>query len=508
MFNIRPLCFWAFLVVVTIVLINANFFAAVAWVVVVIALLIACRFIKTKDPIVRFFGSSRFFIGGAVTLCLIVMLSFTITTLVYSHPKTYGGTHELTGTVENYKLRPDGTSTCILSAVSFEGHSVSGRVCAFIDGYNADAAVDFTTGSRVRFDTRLNAGTATLLNINNRVRYTANVKFENISVTGRSYSVRHAVLRYTYNFYNRFLSPQNAALMYSMTFGDRDALDDDINFTFATAGLTHVLAVSGLHVGILIVMLLGLLKLCRVPAKYRFFIIFCVLLFYCYLCDFRFSILRACIMFLTILFMRLFLRRVDMLSNLSFAGILTLLVFPHALWSWSFTLSYACMFGIALFYQPINKRLEKLIIPRSPNWLEWCQRKILGFIAIYFCVMLATWPMLIKYFGYFPIFGIVTSVVFMPILVLAFQLSIIALVTWAGQIFLYVVDPLATFVVAGTRMIAKIPFATIDATNGGYWFLFYLVGLILCTRFVFAPPKIRYSCALALFAVYTIGFFV
>jgi competence protein ComEC len=410
--------------------------------------------------------------------------------------------------VETYKVQNTGSSYFYLSSVKLGGQRINGRVCAFIDKYDGTEAINFSTGSCVKFETRINPGAAAIRDINNRIRYTANVDFKKIEITGQSRTVRHTILRYAYNFYNKYMSPENASLLYSMTFGDRNALDDDINASFAVAGLTHVLAVSGLHVGILVMMLLGVLKLCRVRAKYRFFIIFCVLLFYCYLSDFRFSILRACIMFLTILFMKLFLRRVDMLSNLCFAGILTLIFFPHALWSWSFQLSYACMFGIALFYTPINGALEKLIIPHSPNWLEWIQRKILGFIAIYFCVLITTWPFLIKYFGSIPVFGIITSVIFMPILVLAFQMGIIALVTWVGQFLLYAADPFVTFVRAGVNWISHIPFAQINASNDGWWLLFYLTGIILCTRFVFAPKKIRYSAALCLFAVYMIGFFV
>lgn len=515
-FNIRPFCFWSLLVGITIAFCMWSLVAVVFWFIFLILAFLICRFFKFKDKFANFFAISRLFAATAILLCLVVVFSFAITTLTYSHQKSHSGTHDLTGTIETHRFRPieEGISYFVLSSVMFNNIKVEARVIVFVNDY-ANERIP-STGDKVSVSTTLRQLRAidqtdiekAALNINSRVQYSANTSISDLQITGQNNSVRFAVLRYSKSFLNKYLSLKNADLMASMLFGDRSALDDEIRDNFSVTGLAHVLAVSGLHVGIIIGMLTFLLRLLKLNRKKQFPIIFIVLLFYCYLCDFRFSILRACIMFLVILANRIYLRNTDFLSSICLAAIITLILFPYSILSVSFQLSYACMIGIALFQHPVEKFMNKAIIKRAPNWLERIQRFINKGFTMQCCVMVASFPIILKYFGVFPVFGMIVNILLLPVLILAFQVAILALVTYVAFPLLYLAEYLIKFVLWGTQVLATAPFAQIPISNGGYWLLFYFAALFVMSRFVFMKRKYKYIAGAILLCIYSIGFLV
>jgi len=509
-FNIRPLCLWAFLVAVTIVMCTWSIIAVGVWFALLIVAFFVCQFTKAKDGVMKFLGTSRLFFLGAIVLCLAVTFSFTVTTLAHTQQKSFARSDTLSGVVENQRFRTtdEGSSYMVLSSAKFGRHSISGRVIVFVRVADDFTGAELTPafGERVELVTRLNKADVNDMNINSRVKYSASVNFQGITTAGASGALNHTVSRYTKNFLAKYLSPTNAELMYSMLFGDKSALDGELRDNFAVTGMAHVLAVSGMHVALIIGMLMAVLKVARVRRKTQFPIILCVLLFYCYLCDFVFPILRASIMFLIILANRIYLRNTDLLSSICAAGIVTLILFPYALISVSFQLSYACMVGIALFMRPTTNLLQKTIHPRAPRPIRVAQNFLIKGTALYWCTTVLTLPIVIKYFGYVPVFGIISNLFILPVLVLCFQIVVIAVVTWVGFPLLYAANYLIDYVRWGAYTLAKMPGVAIYATNGGYWFLFFFISCILMTRFVFMPRRIKYAAAAVFMCLYCIGF--
>ena len=508
-FNIRPLCLWAFLVGVTIVMCLWSLWAVAVWMLFLVIAFVAIQFLKTRDAVLKFFGTSRLFFIGALVICLAAILSFGITTLSYTHQKSFGGTNILTGTVEKHRFLHvnEGVSYFILSGAKYDDKKISGRVIVFITEFQGEGKTP-VTGTQVSLETRINRAEANDMNINSRVKYSANISFENIDITGKNRGLRHSILRYSKTFFEKYLSPVNGGLMYSMLFGDKSELDGELRDDFAIAGLAHVLAVSGMHVVIIIGMLIAFLKLCRVRQKYRFPIILVALFFYCYLCGFVYPILRASMMFMILMANKIYLRKTDLLSSICAAAIVTLIIFPYAILSVSFQLSYACMLGIALFMHPTTKLLQKTIHPKTPRLLRAIQNFFIKGTAMYVCVTLITLPIVIKFFGYIPVYGIVANLFILPVLVLCFQVVVLSLVTWIAFPLLYPINYLIDFVRWGTKALAGAPGAVIHATNSGYWFIFFIIGIILCTRFIFMPKVYKYSAATFFMVLYCIGFLV
>jgi len=183
------------------------------------------------------------------------------------------------------------------------------------------------------------------------------------------------------------------------------------------------------------------------------------------------------------------------------AGILTLLIFPYALWSWSFQMSYSCMFGIALFYMPIEKLFKKII---KKSYLNFLVRGL----SMYTCVTIMTLPFVIRMFGVFPTYGLFANILFLPILTLAFCVSVFAVVTWMGHVLLYPVDLLLTGLHSVMSSMSGWWGSQIHLSNGGMWWLAYFVAMICFSRFLFVRPLYKYSVAGLLIGVYLIGFLV
>ena len=520
MFNVRPMCLFALVIGFTAFFCTLNVFAGFGFIVFVAAGLFVLHLFRghVRGRVLSFLATSRAFFIGCVALGLLVLLSFGITTAIYSSITPHYDRHTLSGTVENYKLRApeDGGTYVTLSDASFDGQKIDGRVFVSLSKYKpspdapADAPPPFQTGDIVSIkDTTLTVATADQFYVNNRLMYKGNAVFANVETAGVSREVKHVILRYAHDMFVKHMSPKNADVLYGMAFGDRSSVDGETDSTFRHAGLIHVLAVSGLHVSVLIGAVVGILKVMRIRAKYQFPIVLCLLIFYCYLCDFKFSIIRACLMFLIFLFMSCYARKTDTITRLSAAALLTLIMFPFAIYSWSFQLSYACVFGIALFGKPLDRAVTNLIRrAKLPTWFDRIMIYLSKGLTMYVCVTAATFPLLIMYFGYFATFGIVTNMLFLPLMVFAFILGMFAIASWVGQFLLAIPNALIEFCRMGTAALTRVPGALVNLHNSGPWFIFFLLAVTALSSFIFIKPKYKFAAASVLFVIYSIGFFV
>jgi competence protein ComEC len=275
-----------------------------------------------------------------------------------------------------------------------------------------------------------------------------------------------------------------------MLFGDKSGLDDDMENGFAAAGLSHALAVSGLHTGLVFAIVLLILRLCKCPKQARIYALVPILIFYAYLCGFRYSILRAAIMCLTYYFGRNFQHRTDSLSTVSLSAVIILILFPYSLLSASFLLSFACVFGIILYYEFFKKYLYN------------------SAVAMYLSVTVATLPLSFYYFGYASVFGVVASVVLLPILVLAFYVGLVSVIAAVAGPLLYAIDPLLSFVRQVATAIAHLPVSKIEISNKSYAFVFYYAAIIIFSRFIFIKKSLRWGFGLCAFACYFITFVI
>lgn len=142
------------------------------------------------------------------------------------------------------------------------------------------------------------------------------------------------------------LSPDAASLADALLLGKRDRLSDPIKRDFRTLGISHLLAVSGLHLSILAGFLDWLLRRARARVFTRAAAQILFVLFYMALCGFGGSVTRAGIMYLILMLSRIFARRSDGITSLFTAGFLILLCNPTRVLDVGLQLSFLATLGI------------------------------------------------------------------------------------------------------------------------------------------------------------------
>ncbi|MEM6431070.1 MAG: DNA internalization-related competence protein ComEC/Rec2 [Deinococcota bacterium] len=284
----------------------------------------------------------------------------------------------------------------------------------------------------------------------------------------------------------RGLRPEAAALMTAMTLGIRSELGD-LQDSFAKAGLAHILALSGLHVGILMTALGWALSS---VGMWRYPLLIGLLLGFMALVGLSPSIVRAGLMGTAVLVsLWLGAGRVHPWQALGIAATLTLLVFPAWVFDLSFQLSYLAVAGILLLTEPILERIRKgatLELQQARNWRNpstWPLRALIyGSVSVSIAAQALAVPLLLHHFGRLPLFAPFVNVLAIPLATLLVPLG------FAAGLVGLILPPLAWLINVITQPLASL-LMFIATTTGNlpqlYWgeilpigFIYYTVGAL------------------------------
>ncbi|MGY6521417.1 MAG: ComEC/Rec2 family competence protein [Mongoliitalea sp.] len=209
-------------------------------------------------------------------------------------------------------------------------------------------------------------------------------------------------------FHAHFQNTQARQIANALLLGQKKDLDKEVSEAYATAGAMHILAVSGLHVGIIYGFFFLLWKPYRLAAGKRvLFLSFVIALIWCYalLTGMSPSVMRSATMFTIIALAQMKSRSPSIFNAIALSAFLLLLFDPNLLFSVGFQLSYIALLGILLI-QPL---LVNLWIPslRSVEYI-W-QITTVGIAA-----QVATFPISAYYFGIFPTYFMLSNLIAIP----------------------------------------------------------------------------------------------
>ncbi len=320
----------------------------------------------------------------------------------------------------------------------------------------------------------------------NGIRYFAYVNYGAVSVVEGTMSGMDSVREYIKTTIYASMNEEQAALAYAVFVGDRSGLDEELQQNFRLTGLSHMLAVSGLHVSIMMLCLMWIFQKCRLKPKISFLLVIVILLFYCILCNFTASVLRASLMTVFLLFGKAFGKQTDSLNSVSLAGIILLLFNPMFVFDLSFLLSFASVFGIILLYSPIYDGLMKLKLGKFVS----------ASLAISISAQIATLPFLINSFGYFSIVSLLANFLIGPIfeytyiaffitLLLNLAMPFLWFLQWVVQWGFWLVDAISSWIASWPTTILNVP-------NLSTLFIFLMfVVLFSLSRFNVSGAKVK-----------------
>jgi len=207
---------------------------------------------------------------------------------------------------------------------------------------------------------------------------------------------------------NQGFSENEFAIAAALLLGKKDALDPELIQTFASAGAMHVLAVSGLHVGILFMVLNLLLKF--LDRRFLGRIVKAIILLfavwaYAALTGLSPSVVRASTMFSAMILGGIMAYRSSTFNTIASSAFLLLFINPYYLMEVGFQLSYLAVLSI-VYIQP---KLYNLFI--VPTWLG---DKIWGISSVSIAAQIGTFPLGLLYFHQFPTLFLFSNLVVIP----------------------------------------------------------------------------------------------
>ncbi len=201
-------------------------------------------------------------------------------------------------------------------------------------------------------------------------------------------------------------------IAYSMLTGDKHALDSEISDYYSAVGLGHILAVSGLHIGF-VLMVLGFL-LSKLDKRISAVIMTAAVIGYVVIADFSPSVVRAAVMAAVSSATIFFGGRRDLFSSLLCAACIILSVKPLYAFDVGFLLSFGAIGGIALFANGIRR----VLVAHKAN------NKIGSAVGASVSVSLGILPIQIHYFGSVQILAALVNIVLLPFITLNFVVTL------------------------------------------------------------------------------------
>jgi ComEC/Rec2-related protein len=215
--------------------------------------------------------------------------------------------------------------------------------------------------------------------------------------------------------------PVQLAVLRSLTLGYRNEVPAETYACFKRTGSLHIFAISGLHVGIIGLLLIIVLKTIGVPRDWFGVWLIPLLLIYVAATGMKASALRAMLMAAVFLLAPLFRRKPDIPSSVAFASMVLLLLNPRELLSAGFVFSFVVVAFIVMVYS---------VVPKHWNRGGWLKCYALSLVITSVAANLASMPMTAYYFGRFSPIALVANLVVVPLtffVVLSGWLSILIL---------------------------------------------------------------------------------
>ena len=178
-----------------------------------------------------------------------------------------------------------------------------------------------------------------------------------VSIICRAEQIRENLLRI---YRSQPIDDTEYEILSALTLGYKRELDPETKRVFSASGASHVLAVSGLHVGIVfwvIMLVFGFLQKQKTGRIFFMILSVSILWFYAFITGLSPSVMRASAMFSIVVIGENLLRKSNIYNSLAASAFILLLINPNNLYDIGFQLSYSAVFGI-VFLQP---KLEKLI---------------------------------------------------------------------------------------------------------------------------------------------------
>ncbi|TRZ95361.1 ComEC family competence protein [bacterium] len=282
------------------------------------------------------------------------------------------------------------------------------------------------------------------------------------------------------------LSPFSAGILNAIILGERQNLSAHTRDVLVYSGTVHIIAISGLHLAIVVFIILLILKIIKVPRKPRYILTILLLIIYCMLTGVNTPVVRATVMAIIFLLSYFLERKVNIYNSLSLAALIILAVNPWQLFEVSFQLSFLSVVSIVWLSPKI-----KSIFPEKLNKIPWI-RFLISVFSVSFAAWLGLLPLIAHYFRILSPITILANMIIVPYMTIivasGFSLALIGILipsltsifAASNELFILILFKINSFLIAIPGAYFKLP-----SISFAYVLLYYV---LLISVFNFSKP--------------------
>ncbi|MGB0888295.1 MAG: ComEC/Rec2 family competence protein [Vicingaceae bacterium] len=286
------------------------------------------------------------------------------------------------------------------------------------------------------------------------------------------------------------LQGKELAVASALILGYKDSIDAKLKSAYSSAGAMHVLAVSGLHVGVIFLIfsqLFSFLEKIKYGAILKGILLIIILWLYALLTGLSPSVMRAATMFSFIVAAKMTNRHSSFFNTLAASALVLLIYNPLLIMEVGFQLSYMAVIGIVIIQPWIN------------DWFTiryWLPRKIWEITAVSIAAQIATFPLGLLYFHQFPNYFMLSNLIVIPLAIGILYLGILTLslsfIPVIGEYLALALNYIIQFLNYSVNLIDALPYSlseNIRFSVSDTW-LVYL--FIICCICLVAYRKFKY----------------
>ncbi len=256
-------------------------------------------------------------------------------------------------------------------------------------------------------------------------------------------------------------APKEQQIAMALIVGIKDYIDSEVKRAYAAAGATHVLAVSGLHVGILYLFMSLLLKRYGKRSIWRFLIPainLCTIWLYAMITGLSASVFRAAIMFSVMILAETFGKQKNVYNSLGIAALVLVMIDPNNVFQVGFQLSFVAVLGIAYIHPRIYLGL---------NFGHPLSDKIWSMTCVSIAAQISTAPLTIFYFHQFPTYALLSNLVVIPaasgILLLGIPMVVLGFwISWLAKIAGFLIGAIIRLLNYLMIQVEHLPWSTLE----------------------------------------------
>lgn len=280
------------------------------------------------------------------------------------------------------------------------------------------------------------------------------------------------------DLFNRYLSEENSKLISSIILGKSSYLEDEDLEKYRDLGLAHILAVSGLHIGIISGFIMFVISRLGINRKINVIITLSIIWIYSYLIGLPPSTIRASLMFTILYYSQLIHEPYDSINTIMFSILISLFINPFYLFHIGFQLSYLATLSIVI----LTPKVKEIFYP--------LKNKLVGTISAIIAVNIGLLPIQSYYFNTISVLGLAANLITVPLLSWSLILGILMIFfnytfSFVNSMLGFALEFLLDTQWSIIDFLAKIPFNTIKILSPNLVLIFcYYIAISIVFRII------------------------